>query len=228
MIQAAIFDMDGLLVDSEPYWREVEIEVFRTVGLEMDDEMCKRTTGLPTDAVVRYWYEKYPWQNRSLEEVGAEIIQGAYDQIGKHAGPMPGVPGILDLFQQQGIPMAIASASPMHLIEAVIDRLNIRSYFTLWHSATLEKRNKPHPDVYLGTARKLGIEPRFCLAFEDSGNGLKSAHAADMLTVAIPADYEFDDPKFDIATLKISSIAEFNLPQMRLLENQLSITQATR
>lgn len=228
MIQAAIFDMDGLLVDSEPYWREVEIEVFRTVGLEMDDEMCKRTTGLPTDAVVRYWYEKHPWHNRSIDEVGAEIIQGAYDQIGKHAGPMPGVPDILELFRQQGIPMAIASASPMHLIEAVIDRLNIRSYFTLWHSATLEKRNKPHPDVYLGTARKLGVEPGACVAFEDSGNGLKSAHAADMLTVAVPADYEFDDLKFDIATLKIPSLLQFSLQELRALENKLSIDSAIR
>jgi HAD superfamily hydrolase (TIGR01509 family) len=228
MIQAAIFDMDGLLVDSEPFWREVEIEVFRTVGLEMDDEMCKRTTGLPTDTVVRYWYEKHPWHNRSVEEVNADIIQGAYEQIGNNAGPMPGVPAILDLFQQQGIPMAIASASPMHLIEAVLDRLNIRSYFTLWHSATLEKRNKPHPDVYLGTARKLGVDPHRCVAFEDSGNGLKSAHAAEMLTVSVPADYEFDDPKFDLATLKIPSLTDFELPQLRELENQLTITQITR
>ncbi|MFC5411029.1 hexitol phosphatase HxpB [Larkinella bovis] len=222
MIQAAIFDMDGLLVDSEPYWREVEIEVFRTVGLEMDDEMCKRTTGLPTDAVVRYWYERHPWHNRSLEEVDAEIIQGAYDRIGRHAGPMPGVPAILELFRQQNIPMAIASASPMHLIEAVIDRLDIRSYFSIWHSATLEKRNKPHPDVYLGTARKLGVDPRHCLAFEDSGNGLKSAHAAEMLAVAVPADYEFNDPKFDIATLKIPSLAAFQREQLAELQNQLS------
>ena len=220
--------MDGLLVDSEPFWREVEIEVFRTVGLEMDDEMCKRTTGLPTDTVVRYWYEKYPWHNRSVEEVNADIIQGAYEQIGKNAGPMPGVPAILDLFQQQGIPMAIASASPMHLIEAVLDRLNIRSYFTLWHSATLEKRNKPHPDVYLGTARKMGVDPHRCVAFEDSGNGLKSAYAAEMLTVSVPADYEFDDPKFDLATLKIPSLTAFELPQLREMENQLSITQITR
>lgn len=228
MIQAAIFDMDGLLVDSEPHWREIEIEVFRTVGLEMDDEMCKRTTGLPTDAVVRYWYEKHPWHNRSIEEVGAEIIDRVHERIQTQAQPMPGVPAILDLFQQRGIPMAIASASPMQLIEAVIDRLAIRSYFKLWHSATLEKRNKPHPDVYLGTARKLGVDPRGCVAFEDSGNGLKSAHAAEMLTVSVPADYEINDPKFGLATLKIPSLTEFTLSQLQELENQLSIASAAR
>ncbi|MGA0559638.1 hexitol phosphatase HxpB [Larkinella sp. VNQ87] len=228
MIQAAIFDMDGLLVDSEPFWRDVEVEVFRTVGLEMSDEMCKRTTGMPTDAVVRYWYEQFPWTNRSLDEVNTDILQGAYDAIGKYAGPMPGVPGILDLFRQEGIPMAIASASPMHLIELVIDRLNIRSYFTCWHSATLEKRNKPHPDVYLGTAQKLGVQPEACVTFEDSGNGLKAAHAAGMFTVAVPADYEFNDPKFDLAMLKIPVLTEFTTAHLREFENHLSRPSAVR
>ncbi|WP_234735655.1 hexitol phosphatase HxpB [Tellurirhabdus bombi] len=208
-IQAALFDMDGLLVDSEPHWRHVEIEVFRTVGLELTEDMCKQTTGLPIDAVVRYWFERHPWTARPPEEVGEEIHLKAYERIGQHAKAMPGVPAILDLFREHTILMAVASASPMHLIEAVLDRLDIRSYFQLWHSATLEKRNKPHPDVYLGTARQLGIEPQNCLAFEDSGSGLKSAHAAGMVTVAVPADYEFNEPKFDIADYKIASLLDF-------------------
>jgi len=224
MIQAAIFDMDGLLVDSEPYWREVIIEVFQTVGLELDEETCKQTTGLPIDAVVRYWYERRPWQNRSLEDVGEEIILGAYDRIGRHARAMPGVPQVLELLQSHGIPMAVASASPMHLIEIVLDRLAIRSYFSLWHSATLEKRNKPAPDVYLGTARKLVVEPGRCIAFEDSGNGLKSAHAAGMFAIAVPADYEFSDPKFDLARLKIPSLVDFNQELLsKLTSGQQSI-----
>ncbi len=214
--------MDGLLVDSEPHWREVEIEVFRTVGLEMTEEMCKWTTGMPTDAVVRYWHERHPWNNRSLDEVNEEIIQKAFERIGLYAGPMPGVPAILDLFRERGVPMAVASASPMHLIEKVLDRLNIRSYFTLWHSATLEKRNKPWPDVYLGTARQLGVEPEWCLAFEDSGNGLKSASAAGMITVAVPADYEYDDPKFDLAAYKIPSLKTFDASALDNLEVQVS------
>jgi mannitol-1-/sugar-/sorbitol-6-/2-deoxyglucose-6-phosphatase len=222
MIQAAIFDMDGLLVDSEPHWRAVEIEVFRTVGLEMDDAMCKRTTGLPIDAVVRYWYERQPWENRTMAEVGEEITRTVVERIGLYAEAMPGTREILTLFQEQGIPMAVASASPMHLIELVLERLQIRSFFQLWHSATLEKRNKPHPDVYLGTARKLGVDPRWCLAFEDSGNGLKSAHAAGMLTVAVPADYEFTEEKFDIATLKIPSLKAFTGSTLQSIEQQQS------
>lgn len=207
MIQAAIFDMDGLLVDSEPHWREVERGVFDRVGLHLTDEECKRTTGLPTDAVVEYWFERFPWDEaiQTRAEIGAAIIAGAHEQIGLKAGPMPGALEVLQFFHERGTPMAIASASPMHLIETVVDRLGIRSLLATWHSATLEAYNKPAPDVYLGVARKLGVEPARCLTFEDSGNGLKSAHAAGMITVAIPADFEFNDPKFQIADLILPS-----------------------
>ncbi|MCY7360189.1 MAG: hexitol phosphatase HxpB [Rudanella sp.] len=219
MIQAAIFDMDGLLVDSEPHWREVEIGVFDTVGLHLTDEQCKLTTGLPTDAVVEYWFALHPWDEsiRTQDEIGVAIIAGAHEQIGRKAEPMPGALDILRFFHERGIPMAIASASPMHLIEVVIDRMGIRSMLTAWHSATLEAHNKPAPDVYLGAARKLGVEPGCCIAFEDSGNGLKSAHAAGMITVAVPAEFEVNDPKFQIASLIISTLVDCEPQLLKLL-----------
>ncbi len=98
----------------------------------------------------------------------------------------------------------------MSLIEVVIDRLGMRPLLTLWHSATLEARNKPAPDVYLGTARRLGLSPGNCVAFEDSGSGLVSAHTAGMRTVAVPADFERNDPKFNIATDKLPSLTAFD------------------
>ncbi len=222
MIQAAIFDMDGLLVDSEPHWRAVETGVFDTVGLHLTDEQCKLTTGLPTDAVVDYWYSRNPWDEsiRSRAEIGAAIIAGAHEQIGLKAGPMPGALDVLNFFHEQGIPMAIASASPMHLIEVVIDRMGIRELLTTWHSATLELHNKPAPDVYLGAARKLGVDPARCMAFEDSGNGLKSAHAAGMITVAVPADFEQNDPKFQIADLILTSLVNCEEQLMQLFPTQ--------
>ena len=211
MIQAAIFDMDGLLVDSEPHWRTVEIGIFERVGVSLTEDECKLTTGLPTDAVVDYWFARRPWDETILTraDIAQAIIEGAHREIGLHAEAMPGAIETLHFFRERHLPMGIASASPMHLIEVVIDRLGIRDFFTIWHSATLEARNKPAPDVYLGAARKLGAEPGRCIAFEDSGNGLLSAHAAGMPTVAVPADYEFDDPKFDIATVKIPALTAF-------------------
>lgn len=211
MIQAAIFDMDGLLVDSEPHWRAAERDVFDTVGLFLTDEQCKQTTGLPIAAVADYWFARHPWDETILSRaaVADAITHGAHERIGRDAESMPGAVEILDFFRSKKLPLAIASASPMSLIELVIDRLAIRAYFTLWHSATLEARNKPAPDVYIGTARRLGVAPADCLAFEDSGTGLASAVAAGMKTVAVPADFEYNDPKFDRAALRISSLRHF-------------------
>lgn len=207
--------MDGLLVDSEPHWRAVERDVFDTIGLHLTDEECKVTTGLPILDVVRYWSVRAPWTleaagGRSHEDLANAITEGVHERIAHLAEPMPGALDTLNFFVSRGIPTAIASASPMSLIDVVVNRLGIRELLTLWHSATLEARNKPAPDVYLGTARKLDVTPAHCLAFEDSGNGLKSAHAAGMYTVAVPGSFEYDDPKFDVATIKLRSLLDFS------------------
>lgn len=213
MIQAAIFDMDGLLIDSEPHWRAAERAVFALVGLILTDDECKQTTGLPIPAVVEYWFARAPWTEQSgstRAEIGNTITEGAHERIGKLAEPMPGALAVLDFFAERNIPTAIASASPMSLIELVIDRMGIRDKLTVWHSATLESRNKPAPDVYLGTARKLGVAPANCLAFEDSGTGLTSARTAGMQTVAVPADFELTDAKFAGANVVLASLKDFS------------------
>lgn len=202
-------------MDSEPHWRAIERDVFDTIGLHLTDEECKVTTGLPILDVVRYWFVRAPWTleaaaGRSHEDLANTITEGVHERIAHLAEPMPGALAILDFFVSRGVPTAIASASPMSLIEVVVNRLGIRDRLTLWHSATLEARNKPAPDVYLGTACKLGVEPTHCLAFEDSGNGLKSAWSAGMCTVAIPGSFEYDDSKFAIADIKLRSLADFS------------------
>lgn len=217
--------MDGLLVDSEPHWRSVEREVFSSVGLTLSDEECKQTTGLPIPAVVDYWYARFPWIERpgqTKAEIGAAITHGAHVRIGERAEPMPGALDVLHFFGSRGLATAIASASPMSLIEVVVDRLGIRDRLTLWHSATLEARNKPAPDVYLGTARLLNVRPANCVAFEDSGTGLASARAAGMLTVAVPAEFEANDPKFAGADLKIPALTVFSAALYEQLQQTYS------
>ncbi|UFH53074.1 HAD-IA family hydrolase [Spirosoma sp. KNUC1025] len=217
--------MDGLLVDSEPHWRAMEREVFATVGLILTDEECKQTTGLPILDVVRYWFVRAPWSpeiaaGRSLEDLADAITEGVHERIAHFAEPMPGALAALDFFVSRDIPTAIASASPMSLIEVVVTRLGIRDTLTLWHSATLEARNKPAPDVYLGTARKLNVLPANCLAFEDSGSGLKSAYTAGMRTVAVPGAFEYDDPKFSIANIKLPTLADFSVATFDTLQTK--------
>ncbi|GAB3804434.1 hexitol phosphatase HxpB [Spirosoma humi] len=217
--------MDGLLVDSEPHWRAMERIVFATVGLQLTDDECKQTTGMPILEVVRYWFARAPWSaedasGQSLEDLADAITHGVHDRIARLAEPMPGAIETLQFFVSRGIPTAIASASPMSLIEVVVDRLGIRDALTLWHSATLEARNKPAPDVYLGTARKLHVSPANCVTFEDSGSGLMSAYSAGMRTVAVPAAFEYGDPKFDIADLIIPSLTAFTDDALSLLQTK--------
>lgn len=202
--------MDGLLVDSEPIWQEVAIDVFGTVNVSLTPEICQESTGLGTEAFVEHMYARFPWEHKSQGQIGDEILALAHERIGADAREMPGTTELVRYFYDQNIPLAVASASPMNIIEIVLERLNLRQYFTLWHSALLEARSKPFPDVYLGAAQRLGVAPAACLAFEDSGNGMNSALAAGMLAVAVPAAYEYDDPKFDAATLKIPSLREFD------------------
>lgn len=210
MFQAVIFDLDGLLVDSEPIWQEVAIEVFESVNVPLTVEICQEATGLGTAEFVKYIATKFPWNHKSNQEIGEEILALAHERIGASARAMPGADELVRYFHGQDIPLAVASASPMNIIEMVLTRLNLRPYFTLWHSALLEARNKPQPDVYWGAARRLGVDPAACLAFEDSGNGLKSAATAGLLTVAVPAPYEYNDSKFDLATVKIPSLRDFD------------------
>lgn len=205
--QAVIFDMDGLLVNSEPFWQRAETEIFETVGVHLTHENCLETTGLPTKDVMKYWYERKPWTGKSIEQVEEEILNTTAEYLRQHAEAMSGVYEVLEFLKNKKLPIGLASASPMFMIEIVLEKLKIKQYFNFYHSATLEKRNKPFPDVYLAVAQKLGVEPQNCLVFEDSTNGIKAAKAAGCFVVAVPAEHEYEDEKFGIANQKIRSLA---------------------
>jgi sugar-phosphatase len=210
MIQAVIFDMDGLLVDSEPFWREAEQQVFGKLGVPLTEAMTHQTTGLRTDEVVAYWHRQFPWTGRSLPEVTADLNAAALHLIAANAAPLPGVADVLAFFSAKRLPLAVASSSTMELIEAVLEKLDIRPFFKLVHSGTLEAKGKPDPAVYLTTARLLGLSPAQCLAFEDSVNGMNAGLKAGMKVITVPAAESRHLPAFDVATLKLNSLTEFD------------------
>jgi sugar-phosphatase len=117
-----------------------------------------------------------------------------------------GVESIIQFFQQQNLPLALASSSSPALIEAVLERLQIRDCFQLTHSATQEDYGKPHPAVYLTTAQRLQVSPLDCLALEDSLNGVLAAKAARMTCIAVPEQEAAQDPRFAIADHVVSSL----------------------
>ncbi|MFA6107183.1 MAG: hexitol phosphatase HxpB [Candidatus Latescibacterota bacterium] len=218
MLEAAIFDMDGLLVDSEPLWRRAEREVFPTVGIRLTDEMCMQTMGTRVDEVVRHWYRTSPWPGPSQEEVAERIVSGVVDLVLAEGTPMPGVEQVLTRCAGRGLTLALASSSSTRLIDAVVDRLGIRDRFALLQSAEHEPYGKPHPGVFLTTATRLGLEPTACLVFEDSFAGLIAGKAARMKVVAVPAAEQYSQTRFDIADLKLPSLADFGEAALERLQ----------
>jgi sugar-phosphatase len=119
MIEAAIFDMDGLLVDSEPFWAQAEIEVFGSVGMQMTPDMPKETMGLRIEEVVQYWYERFPWEKMSREDVAARLVDRVIELINERGELLPGAREAIGFFVERKIPLAIASSALTPVIHAV-------------------------------------------------------------------------------------------------------------
>jgi sugar-phosphatase len=121
---------------------------------------------------------------------------------------MDGVLDTFEYFKQKGCKMLVASSSNYVLINTVIDKLGIRKYFDVIHSSQDEKLGKPHPDVFLHAAERIGSRPDDCIVIEDSANGVRAAKAANMRVIAIPAPTNYDNPVFEIADYKLRSMKE--------------------
>lgn len=216
MIKAVIFDMDGLLIDSEPLWKEAEIEVFTSVGVPLTLEMTEQTMGMRTDAVVKYWHDRYPWRQPSQKEIADLIDSRVLTKISQKGVAKAGVEHAFEVCVTANLPVAIASSSSMQIINTVIKKLGLESKVKAVHSAHNEEFGKPHPGVYLSTAKALGVKPEECLALEDSENGIKSAKAAKMKCIAVPEQEMINDDRFKIADLVIASLNEFNADMLRI------------
>lgn len=184
-LEAVIFDMDGVLVDSEPLWHRAEIAAFAEVGLSLTPAECLRTTGLRVDAVAEYWFRLHPWSGPGPEVVAADIVARVLTLLRSEAEPKPGALAAVRSAARD-LPVALASSSSDALIAAVLERLGLTEAFAVVRSAEHEPRGKPDPAVYLTTARLLGVDPEACLAVEDSGTGIRAALAANMRVLAVP------------------------------------------
>jgi mannitol-1-/sugar-/sorbitol-6-/2-deoxyglucose-6-phosphatase len=217
MINTVIFDMDGLLIDSEPLWGLAMREVFSTVGVELSTELASHTTGLRTKEVVSYWHNYFKWDAKSAEQVTDEIIENVTARILREGRAMEGLHYILDFFAERNFKMGLASSSPMRLIQSVLDHLQIGASLHAVVSAEFEPYGKPHPAVYLSCAEKLNSSPLECVAFEDSVTGMIAAKAARMKVVVVPEVHRREEKKFVLADLKLDSLLEFDEKKLELL-----------
>ncbi|MEM9923729.1 MAG: hexitol phosphatase HxpB [Cyanobacteria bacterium P01_D01_bin.50] len=220
MIEAVIFDMDGLLIDSEPLWQQAEITIFKQVDIILTHSMCTQTKGLRIDEVVEYWYKKYPWDKLSQLQVQEAIVNKLIELIHTEGKALPGVNDAINYVKAKNVKIALASSSAYKIINAALEKLNIADAFEIIYSAESEPLGKPHPGVYLTTAEKLGVSPQNCLALEDSLNGVLAAKAAQMKCIAIPEMSEFHNPKFAISPKGMRfAIADLILESLQQLDD---------
>ena len=224
-VEAVVLDMDGVLIDTEPVWRAAQSAVFAGFGVALSERDLLDSTGQPIEELIPVWRRRSVAGDEMAERADhgltdAEIADLIIDRVIAHVAaegrPMPGVTAAIALFERCGLRLAIASSSPLRLIDAVCDRLGL-TRITVRCSAMDEARGKPAPDVYLTAARRLGVAAAGCLALEDSPAGIASARSAGMRCVAVPDPLLAADPRYREADLVLESLTRLDEAALRRL-----------
>jgi len=207
-IKAVIFDMDGVLIDSEPLWRKAMIEGFASIGVLITEEDCKKTTGNRLKEVVEYWFEKLNILDFLPTEIEHRIINMLVKLINNEGKAISGVIEVINFCKNKNIKIGLATSSSNQLMEAVLEKLNLKNTFKSSISAENMEYGKPHPEVFLNCASQLQISPLECIVIEDSINGVIAAKAAFMKVIALPEQENINNHKFSIADYKLNNMQE--------------------
>jgi len=186
-VKAIIFDMDGLMIDSERLYREAQREIGRFFGKEIKDEVLWRMMGRkPIESLVIFVEEHgIPATPEEVFRMRNEIMRG---KMAHDLAAMPGLDHILAALHGR-VKLAVATGAQQEFLDLVVDRLGIRDRFDVLQSSDSVSVGKPDPEIYLATCVKLGLEPRECIVLEDSANGVLAGKRAGCLVIAVPSEY---------------------------------------
>jgi HAD superfamily hydrolase (TIGR01509 family) len=192
MIEAVVFDLDGVLIDSEPVWERVRRQVVAELGGHWAPDAQKKIMGMSTPEWARYLSEDLG-AGLTPPQVAGVVIGRMADSLREH---VPLLPGAVEAVRRLAArwPLGIASSAPATLVETVLIAAGLRGHFAVVMSSEQVPLGKPAPDIYLAVTRALGHEPARCAAVEDSTNGLRSAAAAGLHVIAIPRPSYPPDP----------------------------------
>lgn len=203
---AVLFDMDGVIVDSEPLWKIAMDEVFKGLGSKLTKTDFQKTVGMRIDQVITYWKGIEGWKEQ-VKDIECEIINRMIELIDENGQPLPGVQDVVQHLNKHKT-IGLASSSPKKLIDSVLNKTQLNQFFDGVFSAENEPFGKPHPAVYLTAANQLGVQPNRCLVIEDSLNGIISAKSANMTVVCIPEKTHLKNPKLILADYHFDSMTE--------------------
>jgi HAD superfamily hydrolase (TIGR01509 family) len=214
MIEAVVFDLDGVIVDSEQIWDEVREQLARERGGRWHDRAQADMMGMSSLEWSRYMHDVIGLAEPP-EEINDEVVRRLLDRYRRR---LPLIPGALEAVRRLAAewPLGLASSSNRPVIEAFLDAAGVRDLFAATVSSEEVGRGKPAPDVFLEAARKLGVDPARAAAIEDSANGLRAAEAAGMLVVAAPnAHYPPPEEALALADLVVRSLDELTPARIR-------------
>ena len=215
-IAAVVFDLDGVLLDSETAWVRVKKEFTEETGGHWKQDAQWDMLGMSSIEWSRYMHDELgvPLPPEQISSAVADRLAQQYRER------LPLLPGAVEAVRSlaRHWPLGLATSSNRNVIDLVLEKAGLADAFAATVSSEEVERGKPAPDVYLETARRLGVEPAECVAIEDSTNGIRSAHAAEMAVIAVPnRDFPPDPEALCLADLTLDSLDQLSPERVRSL-----------
>ncbi|MET8305230.1 HAD family phosphatase [Micromonospora sp. NPDC005173] len=209
MVDAVVFDLDGVIVDSEPVWEEVRRAYVAAHGGTWQPDTQRRLMGMSTGEWAHYLSGELG-VTRTAQQVADEVVEEMTRRYREHVPLIDDADQVVRRLAARW-PLGLASSSPTRLIAAALAATDLTDAFAATLSTEETERGKPAPDVYLAVARRLGVDPARCVAVEDSSNGVRSAASAGMGVVAVPhGAYPLDPDAARLAAVTLGGIDELS------------------
>lgn len=216
VFEAVIFDMDGVLIDSEPLHIQLEEEIFREIGANISFDEHISFVGTTSHYMWEYVKNKcnVPLTVEELVEMDRKRYFDYISENDDAVKPIEGIDEIVKELYSREVKLAVASSSPIDVIELVVKRLKLESYFDELVSGDFVQRSKPYPDIFLYAAEKLNIAPERCIVIEDSNKGVLAAKSAGMKVVGF-INPNSGDQDISMADMVIRSFSELNYEKLQ-------------